>query len=143
MNAPEKKVLVLALMLFALGLLVHFSPWDPVPQMGTFVYTEIPPAVLDANSFAESPKEKIDVHEKKTISAVHKKAKLQVSFPLSINRASAEELCAIKGIGPKLAQKIIAYRTAKGPFSGESDLRKVSGIGKKKSKDLLSFIVFD
>jgi competence protein ComEA len=57
--------------------------------------------------------------------------------------ASAEDLCAIKGVGPKLAEKIIERRNAFGPYKGASDLKKVHGIGKKKLEMMLQSIIFD
>lgn len=132
MNAPEKKVFTLALLLFALGLLVKFSPWDPVPQIETFSYAE--------QAREESPKERPRLKKTETLPS---KAKPREHFPLSINRASVSELCTIKGVGPKLAEKIVAYRTAHGRFSGPADLKKVSGIGKKKAEKILTFVIFD
>ena len=55
----------------------------------------------------------------------------------------AEELCALKGIGPRLAERILAYRRAQGPFKNAADLRKVSGIGEKKAAGILPFVIFD
>ena len=60
---------------------------------------------------------------------------------ISINRASAEQLCALPGIGMSTAEKIIAYRSEQGLFQTIEDLTNVSGIGKAKLdklKDLIS-----
>ncbi len=143
MNGPEKKVFRLALALFALGCVVTFSPWDPVPQIETFSYAEGEPwngSNILADTLGILQKSTDSLH-KRTKSL--KKAKPAVHFPISINRATAAELCAIKGVGPKLAERIIAYRSSHGKFSGPSDLRKVSGIGKKKAENILGFVVFD
>jgi competence protein ComEA len=48
---------------------------------------------------------------------------------LDINRATAEELTALPGIGPALAERIIAYREANGRIGSLEDLDNVSGIG--------------
>jgi competence protein ComEA len=48
---------------------------------------------------------------------------------VNINRADAAELDALPGIGPVLAQRIVADRDANGPFSSLDDLGRVSGIG--------------
>ena len=48
---------------------------------------------------------------------------------VNINTADADELDALPGIGPVLAQRIIDWRTANGPFTSPEDLLQVSGIG--------------
>ncbi|MCS7166006.1 MAG: helix-hairpin-helix domain-containing protein [Gemmatales bacterium] len=50
---------------------------------------------------------------------------------LDLNRASAEALTALPGIGPKLAQRIVAYRDEHGPFRRVDELLRVPGIGPK------------
>ena len=48
---------------------------------------------------------------------------------LDLNRATAEELEAIPGIGPALARRILDYREAKGAFLSTEEITAVSGIG--------------
>ena len=63
-----------------------------------------------------------------------------VSRLVNINTASQQELDTLPEIGPALAQRIIAYRTAKGPFTKIEDIQNVSGIGAvtfEKIKDLI------
>ena len=60
----------------------------------------------------------------------------KVTFPVNINTASKKELDALPGIGETLAQRIIDYRTANGPFSTVDDLTKVKGIGAKTLEKL-------
>ncbi len=52
--------------------------------------------------------------------------------PININRATAKQFEILDGIGPVLAQRIIDYRAANGPFITLEDLDKVSGIGPAK-----------
>jgi competence protein ComEA len=58
------------------------------------------------------------------------KKETTLASPLDINRASAEELQRISGIGPVLSQSIIDERN-KRPFQSVNDLRRVRGIGPK------------
>ena len=51
---------------------------------------------------------------------------------ININQASASELIQLKGIGPKLAERIVQYREEHGPFRVPEDIMKVKGIGPKK-----------
>jgi competence protein ComEA len=49
--------------------------------------------------------------------------------PLMLNTASAQDLDALPGIGPVLAGRIVAWRTAHGPFASVDALTDVPGIG--------------
>ena len=66
---------------------------------------------------------------------------VEISFPLNINTASAEELNALPGIGPAKAAAIVSYRKQNGPFRAKEDLQQVSGIGPATFANLESFIV--
>jgi competence protein ComEA len=52
--------------------------------------------------------------------------------PLDLNRASANELESLPGIGAVLARRVIEFRTSAGGFRSVDDLRQVKGIGAKK-----------
>jgi competence protein ComEA len=49
---------------------------------------------------------------------------------VNINTAGVKELMTLGGIGRKVAEKIIEYRQAHGPFQRAEDVRKVEGIGR-------------
>jgi len=57
---------------------------------------------------------------------------------IDLNHASAEELEELPGIGPSLAEKILAAR-AEQPFGNLSDLERVSGIGSRTLERLRPF----
>jgi competence protein ComEA len=55
---------------------------------------------------------------------------------VNLNTATLDQLESLPGIGPALAQRILAYREQHGPFRRVEDLLKVSGIGAKRLADL-------
>lgn len=57
---------------------------------------------------------------------------------VNINTANATQLTQLPGVGPAIAQKIIDYRTANGPFTSVDDLTKVPGIGTAKLAQIKS-----
>ena len=65
---------------------------------------------------------------------------LTLGLVIDLNRATAEDLDAIPGLGPALAQRIIDYRKAHGPFKKIDDLREVSGIGPQNLPKLKPYL---
>jgi competence protein ComEA len=59
---------------------------------------------------------------------------------VNINQAGAEELLAVRGIGPSIAERIIKYRNENGPFKQVEDLGNVRGIGQAKLEKMRSQI---
>jgi competence protein ComEA len=52
-----------------------------------------------------------------------------VDAKVNINTADVKELMKLSGVGRSLAEKIVQYRDAHGPFKKATDLRKVEGVG--------------
>ena len=50
---------------------------------------------------------------------------------VNLNSASAEELEAVKGLGPKKAASIVEYHEKNGPFKSLDELKKLKGFGDK------------
>lgn len=61
---------------------------------------------------------------------------------VNVNTAAEEELETLTGIGPSLAQAIIAYRTEHGDFTAAEDLLNVKGIGQAKLEGFRAQITF-
>jgi competence ComEA-like helix-hairpin-helix protein len=59
---------------------------------------------------------------------------------IDVNVADVEDLTAVPGIGPRLAERIIGQRGERGRFSGIEELGKIHGIGKKKLAGWASYI---
>jgi competence protein ComEA len=55
---------------------------------------------------------------------------------VDLNTATAEQLDALPGVGPVLAQHILEWRAAHGRFDSADQLGEVSGIGPSKYAEL-------
>ena len=154
MNSAERKVLHVALALFLVGILVRFLPWGlpsvdfvdigerPRRVESTPLQSKLEYVARDTSETMETD-ESVTENLQKRKDKKPRKKKAVVRFPLHINTATADELCALKGVGPKLAEKIIAFREQHGPFAGPASLQKVPGIGKKKLEGMLQWVIFD
>jgi competence ComEA-like helix-hairpin-helix protein len=81
-------------------------------------------------------KQRSEEQELKELQSQVKKAPSPQSV-LDLNTATEKELQSIKGIGPVLAERIIAGR----PYRTVDDLRKVKGIGPKKLENIRPYFV--
>jgi len=62
--------------------------------------------------------------------------------PMPINTASKDMLMTVKGVGPTLAENIVAYRNEFGRFTGSEDLLSLPGIGSKRVANLAAAFSF-
>ena len=60
-----------------------------------------------------------------------------------LNKVERHELLQLPGVGPSMADGILAYRDAKGPFQRVEDLRLVRGIGATTLEKLKPWLVLD
>jgi len=82
-----------------------------------------------------------DVDQKKlaaTLDAVVEDAVNAVG--VDVNTASPALLQYVAGVGPKLAQAIVAHRDEHGPFQSRSELLKVKGLGPKAYQQAAGFL---
>lgn len=59
---------------------------------------------------------------------------------VDVNTASRRILTYVSGIGPRLAESLLAYRRENGPFKSRAELRKVSGLGPKAFEQAAGFL---
>lgn len=59
---------------------------------------------------------------------------------INVNRASAEELQRLPGIGPVLAERLLEYRRQHGRFNSVEELLEVRGIGAKKLEEMRPYV---
>ncbi len=59
---------------------------------------------------------------------------------LDLNRATAADLEVVPGIGPRLAERIVADRRQHGPFEHVGDVQRVRGIGPRLEARLSAYV---
>jgi uncharacterized protein len=59
---------------------------------------------------------------------------------VDLNTASASLLARVSGLGPSLAEGIVAHRNASGPFSSRKELLKVSRLGPRAFEQSAGFL---
>ncbi len=59
---------------------------------------------------------------------------------VDLNSASPALLSYVAGIGPKLAERIVAYRDEHGPFTSRAELLDVPGVGPKSFQQAAGFL---
>ena len=64
----------------------------------------------------------------------------QQELKVDLNQAGPEELEELPGIGQKVAQRILEYREANGPFDSSEELMNVRGIGEKTYMKLEAYV---
>lgn len=62
------------------------------------------------------------------------------SVGVNLNTASKHLLSYVSGLGPKLAQNIVDYRTENGPFASRQQLKKVPRLGDKAFEQSAAFL---
>ncbi len=59
---------------------------------------------------------------------------------VNLNTASKHLLTYVSGLGPQLAQNIVEYRAANGPFTNREELKKVKRLGDKAFEQCAGFL---
>lgn len=112
LTRPERRGLSLLLLVFVLGaardLWIAHRGMDPVPPARGLV-PALAPAAPPAAAVSAPATPGADT--------------------VDVNRAGAEELDRLPGIGPVLAGRILAHRERHGPFRDPDELLAVPGIG--------------
>ncbi|RMH73947.1 MAG: hypothetical protein D6675_01195 [Gemmatimonadetes bacterium] len=115
-----------------------------VPGIGPKTFEALQPVITTGDSLPPLPA----VQPVDTIPEPVKSATVEAASPdnhdkININTATAEQLIKLPGIGPKTAQKIIAYRQEHGNFPSVEAIKNVKGIGDHKFEALKSYITVD
>lgn len=82
-----------------------------------------------------------DVDQKELASALHDVVESVVNaVGVDVNTASPSLLSYVAGIGPKLAERIVAYREEHGAFESRRSLLNVKGLGAKAYEQAAGFL---
>lgn len=65
----------------------------------------------------------------------------QIDAPLDLNTADVSALAALPGVGQSLAERIVGFREANGPFASVDGLADVNGITEGRLEKLLPYLV--
>jgi len=63
--------------------------------------------------------------------------------PVNLNTATVTELMQLPRVGPRTAERIVAFRREHGPFQRPEELMNVKGIGEKTFRRLQRHITVD
>jgi competence protein ComEA len=123
--------------LVAVNLAAHLSDGDEivVPKIGE----EPPPSARARRRPGASPGHRSSGrrHRKHRASADG----VPPSGMVDLNAADAATLATVPGIGPGIAERIVAFRTANGPFASVDELLDVSGITDRRLDAILPYVV--
>lgn len=68
--------------------------------------------------------------------------RLTAITPVDLDRASAQEIDALPGVGPSLARRIVEDREACGPFGSLEGFQRVVGVGPSLAERLRNQVTF-
>lgn len=116
-NEREQRALIGLTAALIIGMLVAVSDWYRPSRLEEF--SVVPRAV------APPPLEEVVAKQ----------------GPLSLNSATIAELVALPAVGPKIAERIVAFRRERGPFKRLEQLTEVNGIGAKTLEKLRPLLI--
>lgn len=111
-----------------------------VPGIGEQRFRTIAPLVFIVNEQPLPPSTEPTEKPAPAVSETNAPAKPSVTFPIDLNAATFEELCALPDIGESLAQAILDYRTQNGGFRYREQLCEVPGIGEQRFRTIASMV---
>ena len=123
---PEKEVLDYANTLSDMNVL-HCCGWEGIPNR-LEDWADYKTAVVSWARYIEGLDVK-EAKEKATSTKEPAKEKVASSAKVNINKADAETLQKLSGIGEKKAQAIIDYRNKVGKIKSAAELSNIDGIG--------------
>ena len=116
---------------------VSLSP----PTSDSSPSTEMPALGLDSTSPESTFTEGEKSHTSKTVKPQKSTVKETPKSAIDLNRATAEELQQLPGVGPAMSERILQYRKENRGFTSVDDLDNVRGIGPKTLEKIRPFVI--
>jgi competence ComEA-like helix-hairpin-helix protein len=144
-SRPQLKLLLLLAAVFLAGLgvrewrmgfpdaaerLERFDREDPPPPIPPAPRSRAAPRWSAARTESPAPPGALPPPPPRTAAAPP--APIADPRPLDLNRASAEEISRLPGVGPSLARRIVEERDRRGRFESADGLKGILGMGPKK-----------
>lgn len=89
----------------------------------------------------------VEAHESEPVAPPEKKSRRKKNKSsqarlerIDLNRATLEQLDQLPGVGPKMAERILALRQQKGRFLSLEELKEVKGIGDRRFEELRRYL---
>jgi competence protein ComEA len=129
----ERNVLFGLVLLLCLGLAARYVQRRarPLPDVDYAAEVDLFARASEAATSEEAPADTTSVSA----------GAQSLSTPINPNTATSTELQRLPGIGPALAERVVAYREAHGPFRHVQELTRVRGIGAKTLARLKPYLV--
>ncbi len=142
-KSERRALLLISLIIITAILLEWFKPHQIHKKIYDYSLQDSLFRALSAQSAASTEnvaKESTALTAVSPFTQYRKKNRPLQSKSININRAKKEELTRLPRIGPKIAERIIAYRKLNGPFKTIDEIKEVKGIGDKTFQKLAPFI---
>ena len=128
---------------FFLGRNANHSPVQLAAPMAETEVTTLPTETTAVDTLTETTEIPASEQDTGIVSSAQSESSSAQSGLVNVNTATREELMTLPGIGEVIAQRIIDYREAAGPFKSTEDLIMVTGIGNKKLEAIIDLITVE
>ncbi|MDP4220002.1 MAG: helix-hairpin-helix domain-containing protein [Bacteroidota bacterium] len=108
------------------------------------IFAELSRKVINEDSLKFSiPEDSVIVKEKQAFASGSKKIKDLPPHSIPLNKADAEILTKLPGVGKVTAERILLYRTKRGGFRDVHEVMNIQGIGEKKFKEMEAYLTLN